>query len=77
MEKVKSYLKDIQNNEKYQKDIEFLEKKSNGREDRKFILDIFFFIDNSLDFNLYYIFFKFFQSICNFYINNYSCVSFL
>lgn len=27
MEKVKSYLKDIQNNEKYQKDIEFLEKK--------------------------------------------------
>ena len=28
MEKVKSYLKDIQNNEKYQKDIEFLEKKS-------------------------------------------------
>ncbi|MGC9601028.1 hypothetical protein ACO2EZ_02030 [Staphylococcus epidermidis] len=57
MEKVKSYLKDIQNNEKYQKDIEFLEKKSNGREDRKFILDIFFFIDNSLDFNLYYIFF--------------------
>lgn len=42
MEKVKSYLKDIQNNEKYQKDIEFLEKKNNGREDRKFILDIFF-----------------------------------
>lgn len=42
MEKVKSYLKDIQNNEKYQKDIECLEKKSNGREDRKFILDIFF-----------------------------------
>ena len=42
MEKVKAYLKDIQNNEKYQKDIEFLEKKSNGREDRKFILDIFF-----------------------------------
>ena len=42
MEKVKSYLKDIQKNEKYQKDIEFLEKKINGREDRKFILDIFF-----------------------------------
>ena len=42
MEKVKSYLKDIQNNEKYQKDIEFLEKKSNGREDKKLILDICF-----------------------------------
>ena len=42
MKKVKSYLKNIQNNEEYQKDIEFLEKKSNGREDRKFILAIFF-----------------------------------
>ena len=36
MKKVKSYLKNIQNNEEYQKDIEFLEKKSNGREDKKF-----------------------------------------
>ncbi|WP_259335286.1 hypothetical protein [Staphylococcus epidermidis] len=42
MAKVKSYLQDIHTNEKYQKDIEFLKKKSNGREDRKFILDIFF-----------------------------------
>ena len=32
MKKVKSYLKNIQNNEEYQKDIEFLEKKSNGRD---------------------------------------------
>ena len=42
MKKVKSYLKNIQNNEEYQKDIEFLEKKSNGREDKKLILDICF-----------------------------------
>ncbi|MBU0439320.1 hypothetical protein [Staphylococcus succinus] len=42
MKKVKSYLKNIQNDEEYQKDIKFLEKKSNGREDRKLILDMCF-----------------------------------
>ena len=42
MEKVKSYLKRHSKQRKVSKDIEFLEKKSNGREDRKFILDIFF-----------------------------------
>ena len=73
MKKVKSYLKNIQNNEEYQKDIEFLEKKSN-KEDKTYIR---YMLDNSLDFNLYYIFFKFFNPFCNFYINNYSCASFL
>lgn len=44
MKKVKSYLNNIQNDEEYQKDIEFLEKKSNGREDRKLILDMCFLL---------------------------------
>ena len=74
MKKVKSYLKNIQNNEEYQKDIEFLEKKSNGREDKKLILDICFLSTIPL-ISIYITYF--FQSICNFYINNYSCASFL
>nr|AMP34397.1 Hypothetical Protein [Staphylococcus haemolyticus] len=77
MKKVKSYLKNIQNNEEYQKDIEFLEKKSNGREDKKLILDICFLSTIPLISIYITLFFKFFQSICNFYINNYSCASFL
>lgn len=40
MKKIKSYLKNIQNNEEYQKDIQYLEDKSNGREDKKLKLDI-------------------------------------
>lgn len=77
MKKVKSYLKNIQNNEEYQKDIEFLEKRSNGREDRKLILDICFLSIIPLISIYITYFFKFFQSIRNFYINNYSCASFL
>ncbi len=42
MKKIKSYLENIQNNEEYQKDIEFLEKKMNSREDKKLMLDILF-----------------------------------
>lgn len=40
MNKIKSYLKNIQNNEEYQKDIKYLEDTSNGREDKKLKLDI-------------------------------------
>ncbi|MBF2265082.1 hypothetical protein [Staphylococcus warneri] len=42
MKKIKSYLENIQNDEEYQKDIEFLEKKMNSREDKKLMLDILF-----------------------------------